>query len=656
MAGAEVVVEETAVDPARTAASLTVLPLGPDLPPAQDLASVVDFATGTTVRRLGGLGDYATVSLRGSSTRQVEIFLDGIPLNPDGGATVDLSELPVSSFARAELYRGFAPLSFGTTAIGGVINLVTPTEGVPTSLGAAAGSWGTEHLSGAAAPQAGPAHLLLALDQFHTRGDFRYFDDQGTEFNLLDDRTLTRENNRMDRGSGLVRLDLGPLRVLDTVATLSQELPGTIASPSDSATLDSVRNLLVAQSELSPGPDWRFLPRLWWLTRTHTTTDRDGDLGTGPSWTTDRFHTVGAQAGLTWAPAPALVAELVARSRVETFHPEDHLTGAEDGTRFRSASVAALGATWSPLGELLSVDPILQLELLDDRFLGEVPFQEAPVSPEADDLAVYAAPRIGVLLRPLTGISLKANTGLYTRPPDLTELFGQSGAIVGNTDLVPERGFSFDVGAHLVAPSTWFVRGAFDLGYARTQARDLIVMVQNSQQTSRAENLADAYTRTVEGALDVDVGGWVQSQTAFTSTLSRNLSPDPTYANNQIPGIPPLEFSQTTGVRVRRWVVVSHTWTWTGPTWADPANTALQAPRSLHSLALSVTPHPRLPTLSAEVLNLTDHIGMATDRNPFSAEDDTLVVKPITDFSGFPLPGRTVMIAVRWQDQPKDPS
>ena len=38
----------------------------------------------------------------------------------------NLSELPVSAFSRVDLYRGLAPVAFGSGAIGGVLNLVTP--------------------------------------------------------------------------------------------------------------------------------------------------------------------------------------------------------------------------------------------------------------------------------------------------------------------------------------------------------------------------------------------------------------------------------------------------------------------------------------------------------------------------------------------------
>jgi hypothetical protein len=45
---------------------------------------------------------------------------------------------------------------------------------------------------------------------------------------------------------------------------------------------------------------------------------------------------------------------------------------------------------------------------------------------------------------------------------------------------------------------------------------------------------------------------------------------------------------------------------------------------------------------------------MAVDRNPLDADDNALVVKPLTDFVGYPLPGRTVMFTVRWEESPPE--
>ena len=94
-----------APDAQSTSAAVTVIEVDERIPASWDVGAAVDSASGTTVTRLGGLGDFSAVSIRGSSTRQVQIHLDGIPLNPDGSSSVNLSELPLQAFERVEVYR-----------------------------------------------------------------------------------------------------------------------------------------------------------------------------------------------------------------------------------------------------------------------------------------------------------------------------------------------------------------------------------------------------------------------------------------------------------------------------------------------------------------------------------------------------------------------
>jgi outer membrane receptor protein involved in Fe transport len=658
--------EELTVAPSRgpqpgsTAASLTVLPLGSELAPGQDLASVVDTASGTTVRRLGGLGDFAAVSLRGSTFRQVEIYLDGVPLNPDGAAAVNLSELPVSAFSRVDLYRGLAPVAFGSGAIGGVLNLVTPTGEVPMSGGVRFGSFGTVGVSATVAPRKGAVDTLLAVDQLHTEGDFRYFDDQGTEYNLLDDRTLTRVNNAIDRASLLGRVRFGPpdarFTLLDSFVGSHQELPGPISAGATQANIGGLRNLLSATADLTPGPTVRLIPQAWWLARQETLDDRAGEIGTGSQHTRDQSHTVGAQTSFVWGPAPWVTGTAVLRARHERYAPYDLLLDQGDGERLRNGGLAAVGADVRLWRDRITLSPALQAEVLDDRALGTMPWEGVPV-PDAT-VKAWPTPRIGALVRPWPWLALKGTAGMYLRAPDLTELFGDHGTLKGNHELAAETGESWEFGLRAEAPWEGLVQGSVDLAYSRRRVHNLIAWVQNSQFTSIAVNVGEAYVRSTEGALALSVGPWVSSRSNVTWTLTRNLLPDEAYANKALPGIPDVELNQETTVRLpgrggTSLVGLSHTWSYTGLTYTDTANIGFTAPRDLHSFAVDVTPVPGLPTVRAELLNAFDVRGTAVDRNPLSDDDDTTIVRPLTDFAGYPLPGRTVMIAVTWTDRTK---
>src|SRR5947209_8138123 len=81
----EVAVEDTrageAPAPAETTPFVTVIDVGGSAQEVRTLAETLAESAGVQVRSLGGLGAYSAVSIRGSSSAQVAVFLDGVPLN-----------------------------------------------------------------------------------------------------------------------------------------------------------------------------------------------------------------------------------------------------------------------------------------------------------------------------------------------------------------------------------------------------------------------------------------------------------------------------------------------------------------------------------------------------------------------------------------------
>ncbi|SDB93372.1 TonB-dependent receptor domain-containing protein [Paraburkholderia lycopersici] len=80
---------------------------------------------GVTVSQNGGPGAYAAVSIRGSSSEQVAVFIDGIRVGSATTGTAEWADLPASAFDRVEVISGPAAASFGADAVGGVVQLFT---------------------------------------------------------------------------------------------------------------------------------------------------------------------------------------------------------------------------------------------------------------------------------------------------------------------------------------------------------------------------------------------------------------------------------------------------------------------------------------------------------------------------------------------------
>jgi vitamin B12 transporter len=85
------------------------------------------FVPGVTLSRNGGVGGSATVRLRGSSSGQVKVLVDGMPINDPSNVdgSYDFNNLSVNGLDRIEVVRGPQSTLYGSDAIGGVINIIT---------------------------------------------------------------------------------------------------------------------------------------------------------------------------------------------------------------------------------------------------------------------------------------------------------------------------------------------------------------------------------------------------------------------------------------------------------------------------------------------------------------------------------------------------
>jgi len=61
---------------------------------AEDLPQLLSEFPGVSVTRMGGLGSMATLSLRGSSANQVEVYFDGVPLSAPQAAAWTSDSFP----------------------------------------------------------------------------------------------------------------------------------------------------------------------------------------------------------------------------------------------------------------------------------------------------------------------------------------------------------------------------------------------------------------------------------------------------------------------------------------------------------------------------------------------------------------------------------
>lgn len=90
---------------------------------ASNLNELLARQTGVQIRRTGGLGSEARISVRGLEGRRVQVFIDGNPLNtPDG--SLGINDLPLQIIERIEIYKGTIPAWLGGDGLGSAVNVV----------------------------------------------------------------------------------------------------------------------------------------------------------------------------------------------------------------------------------------------------------------------------------------------------------------------------------------------------------------------------------------------------------------------------------------------------------------------------------------------------------------------------------------------------
>ena len=115
--------------------------------PVQTIKDILGYVPGVVTQPR--YGDDARVSIRGSGlsraygSRGLSLYVDGIPMNTSDGL-LDFFEVDPSAYRYVEVYKGANALRFGSNALGGAINLVTPTgrDASPLDARIDAGSFG----------------------------------------------------------------------------------------------------------------------------------------------------------------------------------------------------------------------------------------------------------------------------------------------------------------------------------------------------------------------------------------------------------------------------------------------------------------------------------------------------------------------------------
>jgi vitamin B12 transporter len=98
---------------------------------ATTVAEAIELVPGLSLSDKGPEGSQVAVSIRGSTTNQVLVLIDGHRVNDPLSGLVDVSKIPLDSVERIEVMRGGGSAIYGGDAVGGVVNIITKKGSSP---------------------------------------------------------------------------------------------------------------------------------------------------------------------------------------------------------------------------------------------------------------------------------------------------------------------------------------------------------------------------------------------------------------------------------------------------------------------------------------------------------------------------------------------
>ena len=475
----------------------------------RDLPDLLSEVPGLRVIRLQGRNGYTVASVRGSTSSQVAVYVDGVLMNLQSEAAVDLSAISIENVEHIEVYKGYIPAKFGAQAMGGVINIVTKAAGKPrTEVLLATGSFGRWKgiLSNSTTLWSGKLFASFGYETYD--GNFEYWNDAGTSYNETDDYEARRQGNGFRNTDLLLKWEdehwkaraswIRRDRDLALIAP-NMDRPGVQQRPS--ALMDTDRtDLSVGRTQTAGAVNWS-----WEMAYTMQNKKYDSRRGAAPSQIGAAYVTKSEY------DASKFEASLNASVPVGERHFFELMSG---------YTLENLNVRGDVISELNGIDKyeitswnfsLQDTYALDNSgsFLVTPSIRWHEVDGEGH--FTWQAALTKELFFGSPGLMLKSTYGTYARAPNMFERYGD-GAFIRTSigDLSWETGRQFDAGIIWNGTAKALHKARFNVSLSAfwRETDDLIELFMSDPKYVRYTNIAKSEVKGVELDMGLDWEKW----------------------------------------------------------------------------------------------------------------------------------------------------
>lgn len=532
----------------------------------------LDFVSSVHLKDNGG-SNIKTASIRGSTSSQVLILVDGARVNNLQTVSSDLGLFSLQNVERIEIYRGGNSAFFGSNAVGGIINVVSKPAaalqpfhaGISTRISTVR----AQTYSGFLAGHLGNFNARVAVQHEQQPDSSLQVNHGGRNVRLVNsgsrtDNAFLSLDYRIDASSRLSWTSHFVNRKTGIIETISNNFTSIAkAEQSDWMTVNSLRflrplggkvttevsishvfNRILFEDPTLPGDS----------PGTHLKANHRTHSFQGESRTDINFD-VSNQASIGFLAA-----------------------------RETAVSTSLSSAERDQTGLFLAHRLRLPVPVFFDRFI----LQPVYRLDRHSNSGIKNNYKIGATLlkqSPATLFSVRSSYGTNYREPGFNDLFWSDAFGSGNPDLKAERSGNVDAGFQIerMFPSA---NVTFEVNYFRNESRDLIAWKPGSDGIWQPENI----DRTVSQGVEV-LQSFASKKTfllswSYTFTRALDKRADPGLRNNQLRYVPRHTASATAEIFIRR-MRLNLSYKFTGERFDDSANRVSLQPYHLFNLRLA---------------------------------------------------------------------
>lgn len=629
-------------------------------------SDVLKQSPGVYVRSLGGSADFTELSIRGSHSTQLGIYLDGVPITPSSLSSIDLSTLNLNGLDSIDIYRGVTPLEWGYEGMAGAIYLRSLKGSIQApqfKIVIGAGSFGERSLNlsyqlplnsykTGHTYQKNRSQWQLAFNAqyYGKQGDFPFYDDNGTPLNASDDQLTYRINNDVNSGhfqiklTGYLNQKLGNLVLYSQVYAKEQ---GVVAP--NSQTQNQARYLLVKPTHylawnnikptnhlkidvlVSNSGQWSEFVNPLVLLSTFSLQQNTSEFN-------NRISSVFKYSSHSWYLLTLSINQSVNLFKLKSIQSK---ISTQSLTRVNLGG--SLGSQFFLLNHYLNLEGGVRFDAFwDQGQISQNAFIENQLR-NVNNVQLLIQSQLGIKVKLYSDVHALAHVALRQRVPGMYDLFGLPGALRGDADLKSEKEWLFDLG--VTAKIKDFLQ--LEATYSETRYSQLISYIQVGQGLPAAVNLGESLSRVIELSGSLINNQWLNFDLNYTYQNTKNLNQN-SYYGKPIPGKPQhIAWARTIfKLPANIGLSLGYELEYSSHSALNPSADFWAPQRYQSHLSLNWQSN-KLPFIFHFQVNNLFNQQIGTLDATILGKNRTINV-PVIDYVGYPLPGRNIHFSISY--------